>query len=70
VRKRTLANLSALNAQVIEALKVLSRLVNDRLPLRSFNSLLKDLATLDYNITYTRLNSAVKIVLMTRPTTL
>jgi len=53
-----MANLSALNAPVIEALKVLSWLVDDLLPLRN------------YNITYTRLNPEAKIVLTTRPTPL
>ena len=47
-----------------------SRLAEDQLPLHSFNTLLKDLATLNYNITHTRLNPEVKIVLTTRPTAL
>jgi hypothetical protein len=47
-----------------------SKIADDHLPLHSFNTLLKDLATLNYNITYTRLNPEAKIVLMTRPTPL
>ena len=42
-----------------------SRLADD-----SFNTLLKDLATLNYNITHTRLNPEAKIVLTTRPAAL
>jgi len=51
-------------------LKDSSRLADDQLPLHSFNTLLKDLATLNYNITHTRLNPEAKIVLATRPTAL
>jgi hypothetical protein len=40
----------------------------DGLPLHSFRTLLKDLATLTYNITYTALNPEAKITLTTRPT--
>ncbi|MCL2330192.1 MAG: hypothetical protein FWC56_02705 [Phycisphaerae bacterium] len=47
-----------------------SRLADDDLPWHSFNTLLKDLATLSYNVTYTRLNSEAKIVPTTRPTPL
>ena len=47
-----------------------SRFADDHLPLHSFNTLLKDLATLNYNVTYTRLNPEAKIVLTTRPTPL
>jgi transposase len=47
-----------------------SKLADDHVPLHSFNTLLKDLATLNYNITYTQLNPEAKIVLLTRPTSL
>jgi hypothetical protein len=40
----------------------------DGLPLHSFRTLLKDLATLTYNITHTALNPEAKITLTTRPT--
>jgi transposase len=43
---------------------------DDGSPLHSFGTLLKDLATLTYNITHTALNPAAKIVLTTRPTPL
>ena len=45
-----------------------SKLASDGLPLHSFRTLLRDLATLAYNITHTRLNPEAKIVLTTRPT--
>jgi transposase len=41
---------------------------DDGLPLHSFRTLLQDLATLTYNITYTHLNPNAKIILTTRPT--
>jgi Transposase DDE domain len=47
-----------------------SKLASDGLPLHSFRTLLRDLATLAYNITHTRLNPEAKIVLTTRPTPL
>jgi transposase len=47
-----------------------SKRADDGLPLHSFGTLLKDLATLTYNITHTALNPAAKIVLTTRPTPL
>ncbi len=47
-----------------------SKHADDGLPLRSFRTLLKDLGTLAYNITYTQLNPDAKIVLTTRPTQL
>ena len=47
-----------------------SRFVDDHLPLHSFNTLLKNLATLSYNVTYTQFNPEAKIVLRTRPTPL
>ncbi|MCL2458373.1 MAG: hypothetical protein FWF31_05880 [Desulfobulbus sp.] len=47
-----------------------SRLADDQMPLHSFTTLLKDLATLSYNITHTRLNPEAKIMLTTRPTAL
>ena len=43
---------------------------DDGLPLHSFQTLMQDLATLTYNITYTALNPNAKIILTTRPTTL
>lgn len=45
-----------------------SKLADDGLPLHSFRTLLKDLATLAYNITHTSLNPNAKIVITTRPT--
>ena len=45
-----------------------TRRAEDDLPLHSFRTLLKDLATLTYNITYTALNPEAKITLTTRPT--
>ena len=45
-----------------------TKLADDGLPLHSFRTLLKDLATLAYNITHTSLNPEAKIVLTTRPT--
>jgi Transposase DDE domain len=47
-----------------------SKRAEDGLPLHSFRTLLKDLATLSYNITHTALNPAAKITLTTRPTPL
>jgi Transposase DDE domain len=47
-----------------------SKLASDGLPLHSFRTLLRDLATLAYNITHTHLNPEAKIVLTTRPTEL
>ena len=47
-----------------------SKLADDGLPLHSFRTLLKDLGTLAYNVTYTPLNPEAKIVLTTRPTPL
>ena len=47
-----------------------SKRADDGLPLHSFRTLLKDLGTLTYNITYTALNPEAKIVLTTRPTPL
>ena len=45
-----------------------TRRAEDGLPLHSFRTLLKDLATLTYNITHTALNPEAKITLTTRPT--
>jgi len=45
-----------------------SKRAEDGLPLHSFRTLLKDLATLTYNITHTALNPEAKITLTTRPT--
>jgi hypothetical protein len=47
-----------------------SKTTDDGLPVHSFRTLLQDLATLAYNVTHTRLNPEVKIVLTTRPTPL
>jgi len=47
-----------------------SKTADDGLPLHSFRTLLKDLATLSYNITHTQLNPEAKIVLTTKPTPL
>lgn len=47
-----------------------SKLASDGLPLHSLRTLLRDLATLAYNITHTRLNPEAKIILTTRPTEL
>ena len=47
-----------------------TRLADDGLPLHSFTTLLKDLATLAYNVTHTSLNPNAKIVITTRPTRL
>jgi hypothetical protein len=44
------------------------RQADDGLPLHSFRTLLKDLATLTYNITHTALNPQAKIVMISRPT--
>ena len=43
---------------------------DDGLPLHSFRTLMQDLGTLAYNVTYTALNPKAKIVLTTRPTPL
>ncbi len=43
---------------------------DDGTPLHSFQTLMQDLATLTYNITYTALNPKAKIILTTRPTPL
>jgi len=45
-----------------------SKQAEDGLPVHSFRTLLKDLATLTYNITHTALHPEVKITLTTRPT--
>ena len=45
-----------------------SKLADDGLPLHSFRTLLKDLATLTFNVTHTALNPAAKITLTSRPT--
>jgi hypothetical protein len=45
-----------------------SKLAEDGLPVHSFSTLLQDLGTLTYNITYTQLNPQAKIVLTSRPT--
>lgn len=45
-----------------------SKCADDGLPLHSFRTLLKDLATLAYNITHTNASPNTKIVLTTRPT--
>ena len=50
--------------------KDLSKHADDGLPLHSFRTLLQDLGTLAYNITFTHLNPAAKIVVTTRPTAL
>ncbi|MFN9030355.1 MAG: IS1634 family transposase, partial [Betaproteobacteria bacterium] len=47
-----------------------SKRADDGSPPHSFGTLLKDLATLTYNITHTALNPAAKIVLTSRPTPL
>ena len=47
-----------------------SKRAEDGLPLHSFWTLLKDLATLTYNITHTALNPEAKTTLTTRPTPL
>ena len=47
-----------------------TRLADDGLPLHSSKTLLKDLATLAYNVTHTSLNPNAKIVITTRPTPL
>ena len=47
-----------------------SKQAEDGLPVHSFRTLLKDLATLTYNITHTALHPEVKIVLTARPTPL
>jgi transposase len=47
-----------------------SKTAADGLPLHSFRTLLEDLGTLAYNVTYTHLNPEAKIVITTRPTPL
>ncbi|MDH3461727.1 MAG: IS1634 family transposase, partial [Burkholderiaceae bacterium] len=47
-----------------------TKTAEDAIPLHSFRTLLKDLATLAYNVTHTQLNPEVKIILTTRPTPL
>ena len=47
-----------------------SKQAEDGLPVHSFRTLLKDLATLTYNITHTALHPKVKIALTARPTAL
>ena len=47
-----------------------TKLADDALPLHSFRTLLKDLATLAYNVTHTSLSPHAKIVITTRPTPL
>ena len=47
-----------------------SKTAEDGLPLHSFQTLLKDLGTLAYNITHTQASPETKIVLTTRPTPL
>ncbi len=51
-------------------LKDSSKSTEDGLPVHSFRTLMKDLAALTYNITYTPLNPNAKIVMTTRPTAL
>jgi hypothetical protein len=45
-----------------------TRCADDDLPLHSFRTLLKDLGTLAYNVTYTSVNPQAKIILTTQPT--
>jgi hypothetical protein len=47
-----------------------SKTADDGTPLHSFRTLLQDLSTLAYNITFTHLNPAAKILTTTRPTPL
>jgi len=47
-----------------------SKKTDDGLPAHSFRTLLLDLGTLAYNVTYTALNPNAKIILTTRPTAL
>lgn len=47
-----------------------SKHADDGLPVHSFRTLLQDLGTLTYNVTYTALNPKAKIILTTRPTPL
>ena len=47
-----------------------TRQSDDGLPIHSFRTLLKDLATLAYNITHTPVNPNAKVILITRPTRL
>ena len=47
-----------------------SKHADDGLPVHSFRTLLQDLGTLTYNVTYTAFNPKAKIILTTRPTQL
>jgi hypothetical protein len=47
-----------------------SKTAEDGMPLHSFRTLLQDLSTLAYNITFTHLNPQAKIITTTRPTPL
>jgi len=47
-----------------------SKSADDGSPLHSFRTLLQDLSTLAYNITFTHLNPEAKILTTTRPTPL
>ena len=47
-----------------------SKTADDGMPLHSFRTLLQDLSTLAYNITFTHLNPEAKILTTTRPTPL
>lgn len=47
-----------------------TRCAEDGLPLHSFRTLLQDLSTLTYNVTYTQINPQAKIIQTTRPTPL
>src|SRR6478609_290191 len=47
-----------------------SKTADDGTPLHSFRTLLQDLSTLAYNITFTHLNPEAKIITTTRPTPL
>ncbi|MBI2747825.1 MAG: IS1634 family transposase [Burkholderiales bacterium] len=47
-----------------------SKTADDGLPLHSFRTLLKDLATLAYNVTHTTVNPDISVVVTTRPTPL
>ena len=47
-----------------------TRLSEDGLPIHSFRTLLKDLATIAYNITHTPVNPGAKVIVITRPTPL
>lgn len=47
-----------------------TRRTNEGLPVHSFRTLLKDLATLSYNVTHTAANSDAKLVVITEATPL